>query len=554
MSAEISLKPAVTDFKEISEEACDRLHECRRQKLQFERQLREGYFFAAPNRARNVLSSVPTSETRPRDESELNTSFVFELTADFPTVMMNTFMPEAQPWAVRKAGMLVPAASRPAVDKQAQDDDKIIFQAIAASNFYQACAMAFRPDLALGTTALWIDVGKSGKPIKCQAVPIRELEINLGPEGDVDDRFIVRWTRNRHVKKLTKGIDLPQKYVDICKKDPNAKTCIIWGYWRDWDQDATETWHHVVMIDKEVIKHVKLAGQGSCPLVVSRFNACPEWAWGEGPLIQALPDIRTYDGIKDAKLKNLDLSINPPIAWPDDSMMNVEEGIETGMAYAVRPGSEGAIKNIYEPNPPDSAIYDMQDMQQTLRRLFFLDWPQQSGDTPPTATQWLDEMTMAQRRIGTPGIGFWVEHCGGSFMRFAYLLTKAGLIKPAEIDGKGIALEAYNPAQKAAEQQDVAQFTRFAQIGGAVAPEEFKIYTDGKATLDNLAKKLGVTEMWAVRPQDQIAGAIAQIQKLQQGTAPTAPAVGGAPGGPPAPPDLGGAAPAPTQVQIRGRL
>jgi len=536
--------------EKLQQEANDRLIECRRMKIQFELDIREGYFFAAPHRARNVLSTVPTSEVKPKDFAQLNQSFAFELTEDFTTVIMNTFLPESEHWAKREAGMHVPLAQVEIVNKAARAGDDQIFKAIASSNFYPACGLGFTPDLALGTVGMWIDRNQAGRPINCQPIPIRELEINLGPFGGIDDRFVSRWTRNCHIKALTKGITLPEKMQREIDNSPRAKTNISWGFWRDWEQEDNETWQYVVLIGNELVDSKKIKGIGCCPLIVARFSPSPEWSWGVGPLIKSLPDLRTEDALAEAKIKNLELGLRPPIAWPDDSWTNIESGIECDMAYPVRPGSEGAIKAIYTPNPPDAAIYDRNDLEQRLRRLFFLDWPKQTGDTPPTATQWLDEMTMAQRRIGTPGLVFWSEFCGGVFSRYQYILEKEGVIQPIKIDGKAASLQPFNPAQRAAEQQEVAEFTRFVQIAGAASPEEFKMWTDGLKTMLNLRKKIPGGGIWVQRTQEQVQAAVDQIQKLQQGTAPTAPAQAGAP--PVEQP--AGPAPVPAALQIRGRM
>ena len=534
----------------ISDDANDRLFQARRNKIQFELDMREAYLFAAPHRARNVLSTVVTPDIKPKDYAVLNSSFAFELAADFPTVIMNTFLPESEAWAVRKATKGTPATQKQLVDKAIKDGDAAIFEAIASSNFYPACGMGFNPDLAIGTVGMWISRDRTASPINCQPIPIRELEINTGPYGGVDDRFVCRWTRNKHLPELLKGLDLPSAIKADIDNKAGDKTLVSWGFWREWEE-TDECWRHVVMVKKEVIHECQLKGRGSCPLVVARFNPNPEWAWGVGPLIQGLPDFRHLDALAEAKIANLELGLRPPVAYPDDSFTNIEEGIEPGMAYPMRPGSEGAIKNIYTATPPDAAVYDRNDLEQRLRRLFFLDWPHQSGDTPPTATQWLDEMTMAQRRIGTPGLVFWKEFCGETFTRFQYILEKDGIIKPVRIDGKNAVLEPYNPAQRAIEQQDVASFTRFVQIGGAAFPEEFKMVSDGPKTLLKLAEKLGVEEIWQTRPADQIQAAIKQIAALQQGQAPTAPAAGAqpAPQG-----ELAGATPPAPTTQIREYL
>jgi Bacteriophage head to tail connecting protein len=532
----------------MEDEALEKLANARRYKVQFELDLREGYFFAAPHRARNVLSNVRTSEVKPRDFAALNASFAFELCGDFPTVIMNTFLPESENWAKREAGMDIPDMARDRVNKEAKVGDDAIFRAIAASNFYPACGMGFTPDLALGTVALWIERNQAWKPINCQPIPLRELEISTGPFGGIDDRFVSRWTHARHLPALTRGLNVPKEWTKKIKDEPGAWVNITWGFWRDWEEDEEECWHHVVLLDTHLINYCRLRGAGCCPLIVARFNPSPEWPWGVGPLIQALPDLRVFDALTESKLRNIELGMEGPITWPDDSWTNIEEGLECRMAYPIRPGSHDAIKSIYTPNPPDAAIYEKNDLEQRLRRLFFLDFPQQPGKTPPTATQWLDETTLAQQRIGTPGLIFWSEFCGGVFTRFQYILEQDGAIKPIKVDGKRASLQPYNPAQRAAEQQDVAAFTRFVQIAGAMAPEEFKIQTDGLATIMILARKLGVEDIWRRRSPEQLQQAIAQIQKLQAGQAPTAPQAG--PQGVAPPQQEAGVAPPPPTTAI----
>jgi len=541
--------------KKLQKTALNRLQEARAQKALFQLDLREGYFFAAPHRRRSVYSQTEPEMTKAQDASFLNTSFGFEICGDFPTVIINTFFPEQVAWLTRRAGPVVPKDQADAIEKQAADQDEKVFSSIRASNFYAECGKSFNPDLALGTIGLWIDHPAPWAHPRVQAVPIRELEINIGADGNIDDRFVVRHTKLRYLEALLPGVPLPKKITDKREKDDSKRCVVVWGFWRIYDDTHTEKWQHVVLVDDILVHSSELTGRGSCPLVVARFNPTPEWAWGVGPLIQALAELRMMDELNGKKIKNVDMLLAPPIAFPDDSFANISEGIEAGMAYSVRPGTEGAIKNIYDPPSPDPAIYFTQDMEQRIKRLFFLDWPQQRGDTPPTATQWLDEMTLAQRRIGTPGLAFYQEFCVGVFMRWVYMLEKANQIEPVTISDKNgkkspIALIPQNPAQRSADQEEVALFTRFAQIGGGAFPEEWKLETDGKTTLQNIAKKMGVTRLWAQRSDDQKAAALASIQKLMGGATPGGPAVPGAPG---PSPDMAGPAPAQPTYSLRGR-
>lgn len=519
--------------------------------------LREGYFFAAPHRSRTVYSETKPSQAKPKDAAELNTSFAFEMCGDFPTVMESAFFPRQAPWVVSRAGPMVPDESKEQVELDAAKQDGKVFKSILASNFYAEYGKTANPDLGLGVIALWIEHPVTWMPPEVQAVPIRELEINIGPKGTIDDRFVVRHTRFSLLGAVLPGIKIPKEVSDKYAKNKNKSVVVVWGFWRIYDDSQEEKWQHVVTIDKVIAHEAVIKGPGACPLVIGRMGACPEWAWATGPLIQALPDLRQIDDLAEGKIANVDMNLRPPISFPDDSFANISDGIESGMAYAIRPGTESAIKNIYDPPPPDPAIYITQDLEQRVKRLFFLDWPQQDGKTPPTATQWLDEMTLAQRRIGTPGEVFWSEFCAGTFLRFRFLLEKAGQIQPVTMTvGEGekaqkkpVALMPYNPAQRGAEQEEVALFSRFAQIGAAAFPEEWKVVTDGKQTLSNIANKMGVNDIWAKRKDSDVANAIGNMSKMLGGAAPGGPAM---PQGAAPPADLAGAAPPQPRFSFNG--
>lgn len=520
-----------TGAGKLDEQACFRLGQCEAQKNEWDLDIREGYFFAAPHRAREIRSRQRAAPMKPTDAGELQTGIAMEYAKDFATVILNAFMPEASPWAERKPGMFLAESQKAEAKAQVEKQDPIIFQAIRASNLYPELPKAFNPDLALGVCAIWIDDPRPAENFITQAVPLHELEINLGPFGEIDDRFVVRHTKNRHVMAVL-GPTLFAKIDAACRdkieKQPNDDTIIRWGFWRLWDRRDDIVWQHVVMIDEKVIHSIEIAGEGCCPLIVMRFNPSPEWAYAAGPLIEGLPDLRELDTLAARKIEHVDLALAPPSTFPDDSMGVIEGGVESGKIYPVRPGSEGAVKSMFTIGSMEPAIYETSEKEKQLRHRFFLDWPEQRGDTPPTATQWLDEMQIAQRRIGTPGLSFWREGPAEIFLRFKYMLEKRGIIEPIRVNGKTISLQPFNPAQSAAEQQEVAMFARFAQIGAPMFPEEWKIATDGAKTLQKLAEKMRVTALWVQRSEEDKKTALAAIAQLQAGQAAAPAAMPGA--------------------------
>jgi hypothetical protein len=108
----------------------------------------------------------------------------------------------------------------------------------------------------------------------------------------------------------------------------------------------------------------------------------------------------------------------------------------------------------------------------------------------------------------------WQEGPAKIFGRYKYLLEKAGVIAPLQAEGgKNISTRAYNPAQRAAEQQEIAMAERAIQMCGQAFPEEFKALIDGGATMKAILDKMRVT-LLKFRPPDQVKAAVDQISKL----------------------------------------
>ncbi len=511
---------------DLEQDAKRRLEACRIWKDLWQIDFAECYFFCSPNRLRQISSRSQPAAQRFLDAPELNTDQAFIVVGDFVTELVNTYMPEAQIWCEFNKGSDIPQEVWDQYADQFKAQTKTIFEAIKASNFYSELPKAFYPDIAIGTSAMWIDRKSPQHPIEVKAVPIHELEINLGPNGEVDDRWVVRYVRNSAVRGVL-GDELfdriPRKAIDEAGNLPHQRTELRWGFWRKWEK-VDECWQHVIMYKNDIIHEAELVGEGSCPLIVMRFNPAADWPWGLGPMIMGLPSFRQIDELEYQRVKHTELSLTPPIGFPDDSFASVEQGLEPGMAYPIRPGSEGAIKPIYTVPSPEEGAYTYEEKLKQLRKLFYVDFPEQSGDTPPTLGQWLDEMARAQRRIGTPGMSFWREGPCKIFLRYKTILERFRIIEPIKVNGGLVAAVPYNPAQRAAEQQEIATAVQFAQIGAQMFPEEWKMVVDGQKTMKAFIDKMRVSGLIKFRDPADIQKAVQQMAQLAQGQAAGAPA------------------------------
>jgi hypothetical protein len=515
----------MADLKKLGDEAKKRLQEARKFKTALDQDFREGYFFAAPHRRRSVSSSNAPSISKPGDEADLHVAQAFELAPDFATVVINSIMPQHENWAERRKGPAVTSKEWKDIGPDVAAEDTAIFDAMRASSLYAELGKSFVPDLAIGTVAVWIDDPIAAAPVRVLSVPIRELEISLGPDGNVDDRWVVRHRKWSQIPALLgPGVKIPAEMARLNKGSDKVHE-VRWGFWRDWSARDAETWQHVVMIGPDCIHGEKIKGEGCCPLIVGRWNPSPDSPWGHGPLLQSLCELREADHMAMALVDAIDFSIRPPLGIPDTSIGALEDGLEAGAAYPMRSGDQ--IEQLYQPVSIDPAIYAQQQRQQLLRKLFFVDYPEQTGDTPMSATQWIDEMALAQRRLGTPGMSFWREFACAIFTRFGYLLRERGIVEDHRADGKVVALWTANPMQRAAELQEVSDNLRTLQAIAALFPEEYKLRVDGMATMMALVEKTRSNLIKWRRDQD-VQAAIGQItQMMGQGGA--APPAGGVP-------------------------
>ena len=524
----------------LQKEAIGRREEARTWKSRRLLDFKECYFFLAPSRQRQLSSQTAPAVQTMLDEPELNTDQGFIVAQDFTTEIINTYMPEAQDWCESKGG-----EGFEDIFEQIKDDakaaDKKIFSAIRASNIYAELPKACNPDLCIGTAALYIDRPYGYKPIETLAVPMRELDINLGPNGEIDDRFITRYPRNTYIRKLL-GEDIWNKLKPDQRKvyadNPNGRTEISWGWWRQWEKEDDEWWQHVVLLGgKELVHDVEINGEGSCPLIVMRFNPTADWPWAIGPMIEALPSFRQMDDLDRQWIEAAERSWNPAIKYPDDSVTNLEQGLEPGMGYPFRPGMGEDFGPIYQQPPLDPGIFAYETKLKGVRKIFFVDHPEQTGDTPPTLGQWLDELARVQRRIGTAGTSFWREGPCKIFLRYKYLLLKAGTIKlPKDKEGRLITTVPYNPTQRAAEQQEIATAIQCAQILAQMFPEEWRMWMDGKGTMKLFIDKMRTAGLLKMRDEAQVQQALQRISQLigarHEPGAPNVPAAAGAPAAP----------------------
>ncbi|WP_025593167.1 portal protein [Agrobacterium tumefaciens] len=503
--ADKSEKPQFPE-ESVSKEAISRLADARAQKTEAKDDIREALFFTRPRLCWDIDSNRKTSRKRDEKAEDLATGIGAEVSEDFATEVVSAFFPEGTEWVESTPDISaiqdLEAAEIADVEKSSKERNSIIFSAIRSSNFESELGTSLDPYASVGTIAWWIDKPFNTKPVSVAVVPYKELEFNVEADGSIGDRFRVRWVRISKLDSVIPGVSLPEAITKKVATDKKGWIEVVWAFWRDWSDPENDKWKHVLLVDKIAVHEQDLEGEGCLPLVIARFSPDPEYSWGFGPSIKALQDYRVLDVITAATQDRVDIAIAPPIGYPDDGVLDFEGGMEAGKAYPMRPGSGRDIAKLYFEGDADLGFYTAQDLERRIRRKHFADYPEQKGDTPPTATQWIDEMVKSQRRIGTPGKKFWREGPYQIFRRFEWLLDKDGKIEDVEFDGRKLSLIPNNPATQAANNQKLQNGMQVLGIVKNYFPETSAAAVDERATIDNI-KRLAKDDMVVLRDEEQ---------------------------------------------------
>ncbi|MDQ0132658.1 hypothetical protein J2T08_000559 [Neorhizobium galegae] len=505
--------------KAVTEDALSRLKDARAQKADAEKDLQEAYFFTRPRLCWEVKSTMKKPPRRDEEREDLATGIGPEVSEDFATEAISAFFPQGQDWVESALDESETQELEPdeivELQREVGNRNKIIFSAIRASNFESELGPCLDPHLAVGTVAWWIAKPFNTKPTITQHVPPRELEFNVEADGTIGDRFRVRWVKGSKVKDVLPGIRLPESVNKKIKDEKNCTIEIVWCFWRDWSDPENDRWTHVLLVDRIAVHQQELEGEGCLPLIIARMSPDVEYAWGFGPSIKSLQEYRVLDVITAATQDQVDIAISPPIGYPDDGVTDFEGGLEAGKAYAMRPGSGRDIAKLAFEGNADLGFYTATDLERRIRRKHFADYPEQKGDTPPTATQWVDEMVKAQRRIGTPGKKFWREGPYAIYRRFEWLLEKDGKIADVKINGQKLTLIPNNPATQAADNQKVQNAANLLTMLKNFFPETSQAAIDERKTAENF-KRVMKDEMVELRDAEQVRGLVEGILNAAQ--------------------------------------
>ena len=472
----------------------------------------ECYDYAMPSRV-GFYSQAPGTRT---------TDNIFDETAvvgvqEFASRLQDGLVPNYSRWSELKPGSDVDKDARADMEKDLDDVTEYVFEVLQSSNFAQEVHEAFL-DLAVGTGSLIAEMGDAINPVRFQAISMPELFIDEAPDGSVGWIFRPRKLRLEDLVTLWPDATLPGDVTERGTKNPELTFNVLICTYKDLlilNEDVFQ--HKVVLVnEKAVIHQDTFVGVGSSPFIVFRWAKAAGEVWGRGPLIQALPAIKTTNLTVQLILENAEMAIAGIWQADDDGVVNVDTiQLVPGTIIPKAAGSNG-LQPLSPGGDFNVANMVLTDMRANIKRALYNDMlgnPNQS--TPMSATEVAERQADLSRRMGSAFGRLQAELVDPVIKRVIWILRELGRIELPTVNNRAISIRSVSPLAQAQAQQDISNTLRFMEaVGNTFGPETLNQTVKQAEATEYLADKFNVPEA-IVRSPSEVQQVQAQAQAEQ---------------------------------------
>lgn len=400
-------------------------------------------------------------------------------TLRFANRIQKDLFPPYRKWITLEGGPDVPAEIKEQVDLKLEELNDRLFRHIHESPFDTALNEALQ-DLAAGTGVLLIENGRSSTgrtkaPLfRVQALPATNVAFEEGPFGAIEGYFYKRKVKARDLERVFPGGNLPQAWTG--NNDPEFEYEFFVCAYYDWKND--KYWIDTVCEQGEdkAAHRVQFSHAKTSPFIAFRWTKAAGEIEGRGPLIMALPDIKTLNKVVELILKNASLAISGIYTAADDGVLNpatIRLTPGNVIPVAQNGGPRGRSLDVL-PRAGDFNVAELViDKLQTQIKTHLFD-KSLPPDTGPvrSPTEIVARIKELQSDTGAPFGRLIVELQIPVALRFLDIADQAGEIPmPLKVDGREVAVVPRSPLARASALEDVQAIADFLSIAGPLGPQ-----------------------------------------------------------------------------------
>lgn len=454
---------------------------------QFHSIMQDGYKYAVPDR--DLFTSTLPGQ---RKGAELFDSTAVAGVQEFASRIQAAICPPWRQWSKLVAGPEIPREQRESdeLEEYLEEQTEILFDYINHSNFALKSHEAFQ-DLSIGTGAITLDLNEQRNGLEFDAIPPSQLALEEGPTGMVETVYMDRCRTPEAIKRLYPQAVLPAKWEKLKQTKPTEKVEFVVGCVYD---PSTQHYHLVVFSKQEkAVLYARDYGE-TCPIIVFRWSGISGEVWGRGPVMSALPDIKTLNKVVEFMLRGAALAISPPMTAVSDGVLNPYTA--QIMPNAIIPvmsndNSNPTLRPLGNDYRPDFAQLVLEDLRTSVRKKLLID-PRRKEGPIQSATEILVENRDFVQQSGAAYGRIQTEFATRVVARAVALLRSIGKMAPFKVDGKEVTLKYTSPLAQAQDQEDLMNFQTAMALVGPLGPEALQLAVKTEAIGEWIFKKAGV--------------------------------------------------------------
>jgi hypothetical protein len=513
--------------KQTAEQIIKRADRAWVKKEEFRSLYSEAYEFAVPQR--NMYDGYydggvggAKKMNRVFDSTAINS------TQRFANRMQAGVFPAQSRWSRMEPGDDIPIDKRPAAQRIFDIYANRKFTVMRSSRFDIAIG-EFLLDLAVGTACMLVQPGGlSGPPVSYTAVPEYLVAIEEGPDGSIcavhrrprvkGEDVMHTWRDAKISGDLKKLIaDKPMDEIEFAEMTRYDYDDGYWYYCVVWKQK------------KEIIVERR---KRYSPWVIARYMKAAGEVYGRGPVITALPDIKTLNKTLELLLKNASIGVAGVYTGADDGILNPQ-------TVRIIPGAIIPVARNGGPQGPSlmplKAGGDINltqiiinDLRMSIRAALIDDSQPLDTQAPRSATEYIDRAQKLAQNLGSAFGRLINETLIPIDAATLAVMDERGIIDlPLKVDGMEVRVVPIAEIAMAQHAKDIEQLMNFANVS-AMLDQLPATHINKDAAKDYVADKMGIPMSIRLDAEERKRLAEEQVAAQEETIAAAAPAAGAA--------------------------
>jgi len=499
-------------------------------------QYRDAYEFALP--MRNLYSTFqPGADKMNR---VFNSTQIIS-TQKFASRLQSNLTPPNQEWLDFVPGTEIREEDKEEALRLLQDSQKKFFGVIENSNF-DTVITEYYLDLAAGTAAMLVMEGDDDNPVIFTAVPNAQIGMDEGPLGSIDGVFRQHTIAARNVEATWDDLTpqgkakINQLIAEANKLKKDSKINILEATYFDFKEKVF--WYQVILKGTQDNSNISQPTQvqnldtgGATLLVERRLDESPwvitRWVkvagevFGRGPLLFAMPDIKTLNKATELMLQNASMAISGLWAVANDSIANLDM-VELSAGTFLPLDRIEDIKRLDVPGDFNIGEAISEKLENNIRAtLFDRALPDPTGSVR-SPTEIIERVRELAQDIGAPFSRIYAELLKPLASRVTNIMVKRGLLDfPLKFNGRAVKVVPTSPLAREQNISDLESAVKWLQIVQSIGPEVLMGTVKVEDFAEWSAEKLGVDLKLArdkgerENLQNEIAQLIAAAQAAQ---------------------------------------